>query len=703
MKLFVKLSMVACALVCTAGFAQETSQKSEEVDLFALSLEELLDIPINSASRKDETVFDAPLSSYTITSAEIQKSGATSVMEALRLAPGVIVREEANGVYDIHIRGFDNMLRTSETYAKSNLATLVMIDNRPVFNHNLGGTFWETLPIDLNDVERIEVVRGPSAPLFGPNAVTGVINIITKRVTEKTYVNANVQYGTAQTMIANATVGSKVNDKLSFSVSGNFQERNRFDTDYYNIATGEFQPIGSFVNNADAQVPHPDRALTRWGLNGFLNVKPSDKVSLDLSIGTQSAQTQKIFLSGTTYFTTNESSNYYANLAAKIHGLSIRTSYVNGSDNLNVNSPPNQYDYSVADATAEYEFAVGKHLTITPGLSYQNVRFDDSEYAVNGPTFLGGIDRTISTTAGYVRVDAHLTKDLRVIGGIRADKFSVPDDLYIAYELAATYKLNENNIVRAAFTRSNSGSFIATNFINLQVPTPLDINYVRAGNENMDLFTIDMIELGYRVKLTKTMQLDLDVFHQKADNFYALLLTDVVNVGAIVPIREQFMNIPMNAIQNGATLGLNIVPNDKILFKPFITVQKTETKDMPSSWVSPALDPTITYSDSRHENTPSFYGGYYLNAKLLSKLSVNLNGYYYAAHRQYDRNDNDGANVQGDISGKFLMNVKANWSLTRNVNLFLNARNVFNNRSREFYAADRSAGLYLIGASLNIN
>ena len=702
MKFSTRLVALMCLGMSTLSFGQEQKQE-ESVDLFDLSLEELLDIPINSASRKDETVFDAPLSSYTITNSDIQKSGATSIMEALRLAPGVIVREEANGVYDIHIRGFDNMLRTSETYSKSNLATLVMIDNRPVFNHNLGGTFWETLPIDLNDVERIEIVRGPSAPLFGPNAVTGVINIITRRPTEKTYVTANAQYGNARTMIANATIGSKVNDKLSFAISGNFQERNRFDEDYYNLKTGQFAPIETFVDNSAAKFPHPDRAISRWGANGFLNFKPSDKVSLDLSVGTQSAETQKVFLSGTTFFTTNESNNYYANLAAKLYGFSVRTSYVNGHDDLNLNSPPNQYDYAVADASVEYEFALGKNFTITPGVSYQNVKFDDTDFASKGPTFLGGTSPDITTTAGYVRADAHITPKLRLIGGIRADKFSVPDDVYFAYELAATYKLNENNIIRAAFTRSNSGSFIATNYLNLSIPTGAGFDYVRAGNQNMDLFTVQMVELGYRVKLTKTMQLDLDVFHQVADNFYAFTLTDVVNVGIVIPAREQVMNIPMKGVQNGATLGLNIVPNDKIQFKPFITVQKTETRDMPSSYVSPDLDPTITYSDSEHKNTPKFYGGYYLNAKLLSKLNVNMNGYYYAAHTQYDRIDENTPTGQGDISGKFLVNVKANWALTRNVNVFLNARNLMNNRSREFYAADRSAGLYMLGVNLNIN
>src|SRR6187549_864011 len=172
------LGFFAC--VVTTLSAQD-QQPAEDVDLYTLSLEELMNVPIVSASKKSETLFDAPLSSYTITRADIDKAGSTSVMEALRLAPGVIVREQTNGVYDIHIRGLDNILRYSEDFTKSNLSTLVMIDNRPVFNHNLGGTFWEALPVDLNDVERIEIVRGPSAPLFGPNAVTGVINIITKR------------------------------------------------------------------------------------------------------------------------------------------------------------------------------------------------------------------------------------------------------------------------------------------------------------------------------------------------------------------------------------------------------------------------------------------------------------------------------------------------------------------------------------------
>jgi len=690
MKFNINYLVFLIALLAVPAFAQD---QATDGDLFDLSLEELMNVPINSASKKDETLFDAPLSSYTITKAEIERSGSTSIMEALRLAPGVIVREQANGMYDIHIRGLENLTRTNGTFLKANSYTLVMIDNRPVFNHGLGGTYWESLPIDLNDVERIEIVRGPSSPLFGPNAVTGVINIITKRMNDtNTMVNANVQAGTLGTSIANASLGKKFNDKFSMIVSGNFQDRNRVDTKYYNTGNGQYEDLSP---SKASQYPDVTRSLNKWGVNGYFNLKASKNVSFDLSVAKQAAAFQKIWIDNP--LVDGETENTSANLNAKIYGLNIRTSYLNGHNiDTRYNVPYAEYDFNVADAVAEYAIKVGDKYVFTPGISYQTVTFDDRKYMDpdNGVIGLFNAENTITTTAGYLRADLNFTDKLRVLGGVRVDKFSVPDDAYLAYEFATTYKLNPKNLIRAAITRSNSGSFIGYNYLN--------IGGGQIGNTNLKLFTLNMIELGFRSQLSGKLQLDIDVFQQTGKNLTAIVQT----AGP-----QQFLNVPTTASQIGTTISFNYVPNEKIQFKPFLTIQKTDTKDLPSLYLDPTLPsppyPTVTYSNSTSKYTPGSYGGFYFNYKPASKFNVNLSGYYFAKQTQYDASYDvsDTSTPQyanGQISGKFMMNAKVSYELVKNLNVFLNGRNLFGSTSREFYAADRTAGLYTAGLSYNL-
>ncbi len=683
--------------IATPSFSQETEIKPEE-DLYTLSLEELMNTPIRSASKKDETLFDAPLSSYTITKSDIEKSGATSIMEAMRLAPGVIVREQANGMYDIHIRGMENLTRTNGTFLKSNSYTLVMIDNRPVFNHGLGGTNWESLSIDLNDVERIEIVRGPSSPLFGPNAVTGVINIITKRLNDsETLVNANAQAGSLGTTIANLSAGKRFG-KFSVIVSGNFQGRNRVDSKYYQENTGLYVDLNQLIADdsiRSLRFPDPSRSLNKWGVNGFLNYKVSDHVSFDLSLSHQEAEFQKIWI--TNPLQDGETQNTTANLSAKIYGLTLRTSYLQGHNvDLRTAAPYAEYDFNVADVVAEYEIKLGEKYSITPGASYQTVTFDDRDY-VDFPTKIGlfNAENKITTFAGYLRADLNFTEKFRVLGGLRIDKFSDPDDAYLAYEFASTYKINSKNLVRLAVTRSNSGSFIGYNFLN--------IGGGQIGNSNLDLFTLNMIEIGYRSQLSSKLQLDIDVFHQTAKNLTAIYQT----AGP-----QQFFNTPTEATQIGTTISLNFVPNEKIQFKPFFTFQQTDTKDMPSAYVDPAIVPPgfVTYSDSKHAYTPGSYGGFYFNYKPISKFNINLSGYYFTKQNQYDGSQYDpgtGAELEpqysnGQIKGKFMMNAKVSYEIVKNLNVFVNARNAFGSDSREFYAADQTAGLYTGGLTYNL-
>ncbi len=691
------------ALSVSAMFANAQDEQPKQEDLLELSIEELMKIPINSASKKDETLFDAPLSSYTITKSDIEKSGATSIMEALRLAPGMIVREQTNGNYDIHIRGFDNLLSYSSDYTKSNLTTLVMINNRPVFNNNLGGTFWETLSIDLNDVERIEIVRGPSAPLFGPNAVTGVINIITKKFTDGTTVHANLQAGDPNTWLANASVGSQLNEKFQVGASFNYQNRRRFDDHYYSHATRTYGPV-----TTPTQYPDPDIAMNKYGVNAFASYSPSQNIAFDLMLSTQQSEVQKVFI-GTTAdspLTINTIQSQSANLQARIYGLNVRTAFLNSNDDLSFNAPPNKYDQQVVDFVAEYELKVRDRISIVPGLSYQHVAFGDEKYVSAGRAFFGGSKGNITTSSAFIRTDITAYDNWRILAAVRADKFSSPDEVYLAYELASTYKINSKNLIRFAITQSNSGSFIGNNFVDLNIIIPnafgpgIDVNYNQQGNTNMKLFTVNMVEIGYRSQLSRGVQLDLDIFRQQGTNMNALIFVgpDGTFTGTYPNVVERFENIDTKAIQTGMTLSLNMVPDEKKQFKPFITLQKTKLEKAYSSYT-----PEPILQDRDHDNTPAFYGGFYFNYKLNNKWNFNSSSYFFGKQRQYDLRDTNNTSEAGNIKGKFILNIKMSYALTSDISLFVNARNLYNADTPEFYGTDRAGALYLAGLNMNFH
>ena len=167
-KTLMRLLLGASAVVLFAG--QAAAQ--EESDLGRLSLEQLGEVAVTSVSKHAEPAAQAPASVFVITQDDIRRSGATSIPEALRLAPNLQVTRINAVSYAISARGFNGF----ETANK----LLVMIDGRSVYTPLFSGVLWEAQNVMLADVERIEVVSGPGGALWGANAVNGVINIITK-------------------------------------------------------------------------------------------------------------------------------------------------------------------------------------------------------------------------------------------------------------------------------------------------------------------------------------------------------------------------------------------------------------------------------------------------------------------------------------------------------------------------------------------
>jgi iron complex outermembrane receptor protein len=162
----------ASAVLFPAGSScQVDSSSPVEYSLKQLTLQQLGEIKVTSASKAPEEVWKTPAAIFVITQEDIERSGATSIPEALRLAPGVEVERIDSDKWAIGIRGFGSRLSRS---------VLVLMDGRTVYTTLLAGTYWEVQDTVLADVDRIEVIRGPGGTIWGPNAVNGVINIITK-------------------------------------------------------------------------------------------------------------------------------------------------------------------------------------------------------------------------------------------------------------------------------------------------------------------------------------------------------------------------------------------------------------------------------------------------------------------------------------------------------------------------------------------
>ena len=140
-------------------------------DLLNLSLEQLMDLKITSVSKTPERAVEAPAALFVITQDDIRRSGVTSIAEALRMAPGMQVARINASQWAISARGFADFTANK---------LLVLMDGRSLYNPLFSGTLWDVQDTMLEDIERIEVIRGPGASLWGSNAVNGVVNVITK-------------------------------------------------------------------------------------------------------------------------------------------------------------------------------------------------------------------------------------------------------------------------------------------------------------------------------------------------------------------------------------------------------------------------------------------------------------------------------------------------------------------------------------------
>ncbi len=669
MKKVFLLLVITSVLVFPKVYGQ--SDEISYQDLFQMSLEELMNLEIVSVSKRAESTFDAPLSSSVIAYDDIIKSGATTIAEALRLVPGVIVREQTNGVYDIHLRGLDHILPGG--YQSSiNTITLVMIDNRPVFRDFQGGTYWEALPIDLNDIERIEVVRGPSSSMYGANAVAGIINIITKKPNKNdTYVQANLTQGNFNTKLYGVNAGFR-KDNFYVGMSANHSYRNRFEQFYYTFKDSQYTPYSNlsatntsstFFNTLAKRYPNPELAVDKWGLNTFVGYTPNDKISIDLSLGIQNSVGQKIYSDNFyTPWITEKSESQYANLQAKINAFMFQASHLKGYQN-SFGIRGWEFEYATSDLILEYDFLLlDKKLSVRPGFNYRSTIYDDTLSQINMSNgLINNRNATLDNLAGLLRVDYQIQEKIRLISSIRFDKYNHPSDPYFSFQVGGTFKPVHNHLFRLVASRANKGSTIVDNYLNYSVISPM-INIIYRGNKNLNLATTNMIELGYRAKLFNRLNFDAEAFYQTLDNLTKISKDSLVGNTHYYSTR----NIDLKASQIGLSLSARYFFNENTNINPFVTFQKT-TIDDPKGSTSQS-DTSYT-----HEWTPSIIYGLNFGSTVFKKVQIGIGLYGYTKQTFYYSASYQNTTT---LNPALLFSTKLSYYVTENLSVFFNLRNL---------------------------
>lgn len=247
--------LLNCLAICcpvASAFAVDDPSGLEPTDLTSLSLEALLNLNVTSVSRKPQKLANAAAAIFVINQEDIRRSGATNIAEALRMAPGVQVGQMSANKWAVSIRGINGRFSNK---------LLVLMDGRTLYNPLFSGVYWEVQDTVMEDINRIEVIRGPSASLWGANAVNGVINITTKSAKE--------------------TVGGLV------SAGGGTEERG-FGTIRYGAMLGKDTALKLYAkhqdhdNGGDANTHQAQDAwrMTRGGFRADTSISSRDTVTV---------------------------------------------------------------------------------------------------------------------------------------------------------------------------------------------------------------------------------------------------------------------------------------------------------------------------------------------------------------------------------------------------------------------------------------
>lgn len=458
----------------------------EDVDLLSLEIPTVV-----TAARRQQNISTVPYAVSVITAEDIRWSGARSIPDALRLVPGMEVADLSYGNNAVSPRAWNGLIGRH---------VLILVDGRQIFDSLFGGVLWHAWPFQLEDIERIEVIRGPGGIIWGPNANNGVINIITKKPSDQQGLTL-VGKGGSRGMNKEYVGYGLADKKLSMRISGEHE------------GSDGFKEGGNFLRNLD------DRYQAgRISLHSVYEAGPKDTITISgghasvrdgyppspmVGIGVdQRSGSQGSFLLGR-----------WAHTIAEDNNLTL-TGYVNDFG-LCIGSPAIDYRYQQIALQLSHTFRFGDNHQLTWGIDTRQDLLDGT----NADPFLFSKDYITSGIVGlYLHDEWRLAPrwTLNVGGRIDYDSYA---GWYPTGRISLAHELSDASLIYGAVSRAVQ--LIPPGMRLMDIPLMNGLARI-IGNRNLNDIPMMAYEVGYRKKFFDRLDVSLDLFWHEYEKVSAL-------------------------------------------------------------------------------------------------------------------------------------------------------------------------------------
>jgi iron complex outermembrane receptor protein len=653
------LSLAVAVLLAIPAWPQQTPS-----DLANKSIEDLMNIEVTSVSKKEQKLSRIASAIFVITQDDIRHSGATNIPDVLRMVPGLDVAQINGSTWEISSRGFNAQFANK---------LLVLIDGRTVYSPLFSGVYWDVQNVPLEDIDRIEVIRGPGATVWGANAVNGVINIITKSAKETQGGLVTAGGGTHEPGFGVAQFGGKVRQATSYRLF---------------IKGFDYKPFPSL----SGQNGHDESDLVQGGfrIDSTLSTQDSMTVQGELYKGTDGAVINIFALTPP----------FDQALAARIsvdggnvlgswnHTFSPKsdTSLQIYFDRAKRDRVIEEEDVNTFDLDFQHHLGWGSRQDVVWGVGYRYVA-----YATTGSltASFNPASQGLQLFTSFVQDEIALKPD-RLFLTIGA-KLEHNDFSGFEFQPSArmAWSLSKKYMLWAAYSRARRTPAPTDRGINFSLaafpgPGGLPILLTVLGSPNTVSANLDAFEAGYRAQLRANLSLDLSTFY----NQYGDLTTfepgsPFVELNPLPP----HLNVPIVFANqmHGETHGLEMTVNWKITDRwtltPGYAFERIHLR------TNPASQDTTSVSTGEG-NSPHIQAQLRSNLVLPRRLEWNTSAYFV------------GRLPAQQVPSYTRLDTGMTWRASEHLAVSLVGQNLLKDRHLEAHSADQTEFSSLIKRSV---